>query len=324
MQAEKPGQIAVNIVGSFDWTLEHAGDSLLLGPATVYTHEGATRANLWRELYMLNRPASFPQRTRELLLTALRRWITGEPMIQDIYTAQRDNAVLGISTDQVGGNVIPLNLVHELPTKTLYARRGVYFGSQEGVKLRMHSPPGAARKVYGPGLVLQKFEVVEEYEHRAIVFLQIDSEVRFKQLGENETFMMDPLNAYAWESSVSFELVKFGSVTGRLVRGDIPYWVQFKGPGKLWFSTSSFPDGYIGWYFTPAHWVYALQEWRLDDGAFCTEGPQAVVVAVGLEQPLRLCHGLVGDMDVGCLISVEGAANRRNIYAVVRPSIREI
>lgn len=258
MKIQKPGQISVNIVGSFDWTLEKTGDSLLLGPATVYTHEGATRENLWRELYMLERPAGFGRRTREFLVTAFRRWITGEPIIQDRYTARRDNAVLGISTDQIGGNVITLDLMDEIVSKVLIARRGVYFGSQEGIKLRMHSPAGIAKKIYGPGLILQKFEVAEGYEHRAIVFLQIDSEVRFKQLEENETFTMDALNAYAWESSITFELVKFGSVTGRLVRGDLPYWVKFKGPGKLWYSTSSFADGYIGWYFTPAHWVYTV------------------------------------------------------------------
>jgi uncharacterized protein (AIM24 family) len=260
MQNEKPGQISVNIVGSFDWTLEHKGDALLLGPASVYTHEGATRENLWRELYMLDRPASFGQRTREFLLTALRRFLTGEPIIQDKYTAQRDNAVLGISTNQIGGNVVPLDLRNDLSTDVLIARRSVYFGSQEGVMLRVHSPSGLARKIYGPGLFLQEFRTVEGYENRTVVFIQIDSEMRFKQLEENETFTMDVLNAHAWENSVSFSLIKFGSVTGRLIRGDIPYWIQFKGPGKLWYSTSSFPNGYIGWYFTPAHWVYTIRE----------------------------------------------------------------
>jgi uncharacterized protein (AIM24 family) len=260
MRDDQSGQISVNIVGSFDWTLDHEGDALLLGPASVYTHEGATRQNLWRELYMLDRPASPGRRTIEFLQTAARRWLTGEPIIQDKYTARRDQAVLGISTDQVGGNIIPLDLMHDLPTQVLIARRGVYFGSQEGIMLRVRSPSGIARKIYGPGLFLQEFRVVEGYEKRTVVLLQIDSEVRFKHLAEHETFTMDALNAYAWESSVTFGLVKFGSVTGRLIRGDIPYWIQFKGPGKLWYSTSSFPNGYIGWYFTPAHWVYILRE----------------------------------------------------------------
>ena len=260
MQSNHSGKITVNIVGSFDWTLEHKGDALLLGPASVYTHEGATRENLWRELYMLDRPASFRQRTKEFLITASRRWFTGEPIIQDKYTAQCDNAVLGISTNQIGGNVIPLDLSNDLETKILIARRSVYFGSQAGVMLRVHSPSGLARTIYGPGLFLQEFRIAEEYEHRATVFLLIDSELRFKQLDENETFTMDGLNAYAWESSVTFKLTKFGSIPGRLLRGDIPYWVQFKGPGKLWYSTSAFPYGYIGWYFTPAHWVYTVRE----------------------------------------------------------------
>jgi len=260
MRQKQSGQISVNIVGSFDWVLEHKGDALLLGPSSVYTHEGATRENLWRELYMLDRPATFKQRTKEILLTAFRRWLTGEPIIQDGYKAKQDNAVLGISTDQIGGNIIPVDLMNDVPTKVLIARRGVYFGSREGVKLRVRSPVGLSRKIYGPGLFLQEFRVVEGYEDQAMLLLQIDSEVLVKKLEEEETFTMDALNAYAWESSVTFNLVKFGSVTGRLVRGDIPYWVEFKGPGRVWYSTSSFPDGYIGWYFTPAHWAYTVRE----------------------------------------------------------------
>jgi hypothetical protein len=45
-ESDQSGRIDVNIVGSFDWMLERKGDALLLGPATVYTHEGATRSNL--------------------------------------------------------------------------------------------------------------------------------------------------------------------------------------------------------------------------------------------------------------------------------------
>jgi uncharacterized protein (AIM24 family) len=218
---------------------------------------------------MLDRPATFWRRVRDIFLTALRRWCTGEPVIQDRYTAQRDQAVLGISSNQIGGNVVPVDLVHDLSTGILIARRSVYFGSQEGIKLRIHSPAGLMRKIYGPGLFMQEFRIAEGYEERAIVFIQIDSEMRFKELGDGETFTMDVLHAHAWESSVRFSLVKFGSVAGRLVRGDLPYWIQFRGPGKLWYSTSSFPNGYIGWYFTPAHWVYTVRE-------FITSLPQRI------------------------------------------------
>ena len=254
------GLIDVNIVGGLQWNLEKKGDSLLLGPASVYTHEGATRENLWRELCMLSSETAWPRKMKQVLLTALRRLLTGELIIQDKYTATRDDAVLGISSNIVGGNIVQVDLSTELATHVLIARKGVYFGSQEGVKLRVFSPPGLGRKVYGPGLFFQMFGIADNYRHRPVLFLQIDSEVILKELAQGETLRLNTLNAYAWESSVDFSLIEFGSVVGRLLRGDLPYWVEFRGPGKIWYSSSYFTHGYIGWYFTPAYWIYAIRE----------------------------------------------------------------
>jgi len=255
------GTIPVGVVGSLDWRLDEAGDSLLLGPGCVYTHEGTTRENLWRELYMQRGHASRARAVLQVLQTALRRVLTGEPVIQDKYTAEVRGATLGISADFIGGNIVQVDLQEDVASRELIARRTVYFGSQEGVMLRLWSPAGLKRKLYGPGFLFQHFRVVPGCRGKSRVFLRVDGEVKSRLLGAGETLKLHPHYVYAFESSLGFELVEYGSVVGRLVRGDVPFWTRFRGPGRIWYSTNSFDDGYLGWLFTPAHWVYALREW---------------------------------------------------------------
>ena len=37
----------------------------------------------------------------------------------------------------------------------------------------------------------------------------------------------------------------------RLLRGSVPFQVEFEGPGRVWLSNMSFADGYLGSIFTP-------------------------------------------------------------------------
>ena len=256
----KEGQIPVDIIGNLEWRL-NKGDNLVLGPGAVYSHdEGVYRGNLWTDLHMLNKDITKGQKAKEVLLTAFRRLLTGESIIQDRYTAERDGAKLYISSDEIGGNIVLVDLTKDTETKEIITRKCVYFGSEEGIILRVYSPPGAGRKIYGPGLILQKFSVAPGYKEKTALFLQIDGEVKLKQLKEGETISMDPRNSYAWESSIKFDLSEFGSVGGRLMRGDVPYWIEFKGPGKIWYSNSSFQKGYVGFWFTPTNYVHFAWE----------------------------------------------------------------
>jgi len=115
------------------------------------------------------------------------------------------------------------------------------------------------RAAYGPGWVFQKF-VLREGAAGQTIILQIDGDVYHRELGAGETMRTDPRHAYAWDASVSYRLVKFGNIGDRLLRGSVPFQVEFCGPGRLWLSDASFGDGYLGSVFTPSHWVFRLQQ----------------------------------------------------------------
>ena len=80
----------------------------------------------------------------------------------------------------------------------------------------------------------------------------------YRDLAEGETIRTDPRHAYAWDATVSRRLVKFGGILDRMIRGSIPFQVEFEGPGRLWLSNLSFGDGYLGEVLTPSYWVYRI------------------------------------------------------------------
>jgi hypothetical protein len=255
------------LVGSFVWTLRE-GDRWVLAPESAFLFTDCWRKTLVREAYMHLRPSDRKQMLRETLATLARRFITGEPFLLDLYVAECDGAELGISSDELGGSLYATRV----DRGPLICRKAVYFGSQEELTLRPVSPLQALRRgmprdelidilkraAYGPGWVFQRFEA--RAPENDTVILQIDGDVYFRELEAGETLRTDPRHCYAWDETVSHRLVRFGHITDRLLRGSVPFQIEFEGPGRLWLSNMSFADGYLGSIFTPSHWVFNVQQ----------------------------------------------------------------
>jgi uncharacterized protein (AIM24 family) len=256
------------LVGSLLWRLKK-GDLWVLAPESAFLFTDCWRKTLVREAYRLDEPATRTQMWRDGIKTIARRWITGEPLLLDLYIAEEDGAELGISSDELGGTLYSVS-VERGP---IISRKSVYFGSQKGVMLRAESPLrgisfgvgwSKIREIlkttaYGPGWIFQRF-VPRHGSDQLQLILQIDGDIYFRDLVAGETLRADPRHAYAWEETVGQRLVKFGSVMDRLLRGSIPFQVEFQGPGRVWLSNMSFSDGYLGHIFTPSHWVFKVQE----------------------------------------------------------------
>jgi hypothetical protein len=265
--AEAARVTSLGLVGSLIWTLRK-GDLWVLAPESAFLFTDCWRKTLVREAWMLEREASRRQRYAEGLATMARRWITGEPMLLDLYVAERDGAELGISSDELGGNLYATRV----DRGPVICRKAVHFGSQKGLMLRPASPLARLRRgmprpevvellkrtAYGPGWVFQRFTAIDEEENTLI--LEIDGDVYHRELGPGETLRTDPRHCYAWDETVSWRLVRFGSITDRLLRGSVPFQIEFEGPGRIWLSNMSFGDGYLGSVFTPSHWLFYAQQ----------------------------------------------------------------
>jgi hypothetical protein len=255
------------LVGSLCWTLSR-GDQWVLGPESAFLFKDCWRKAIAREPYMRKRFRTRAQTWQEAIATIWRRWISGSPFLLDLYIAEKDGAELAISSDEVGGSLYSVR-VHD---GSVVCRKSVYFGSQSDVMLRVSTPLSGLRwgtamptwverlksAVYGPGWIFQRFVPLEGGDQREII-LQIDGDVFFRNLGPGETLRTDPRHSYAWDDSVSYRLVRFGSVGDRLLRGGVPFQVEFEGPGRVWLSNMSFTDGFLGEIFTPSHWVFRIQ-----------------------------------------------------------------
>lgn len=255
------------VVGSLCFKM-NKGDCWLLGPESAFTFKDIWRAAVVREPYMLEKPSSYFEEWKDRLVTAARRWITGEAIMLDLYIAQANGAELGITSDEIAGNLHSVKL-----GRNIIARQTVFFGSQKDVLLRVESPLrdvsfktslrdffwALKKTVYGPGWIFQKFVRREGGDQFEVLF-QIDGDMYCQNLGKNETLRTDPRHVYAWDESVSYELVKFGKVADRLLTGSIPFQTEFKGPGRVWYSDLPFQAGYVGHLFTPSHWVWKAKE----------------------------------------------------------------
>lgn len=257
-----------DLVGSMVWTLA-AGDVWILPGESAFLFRDCWRQMLVREAAALEAPATRGRVAVDALRSLGRRWLTGEGLLFDLYTAERDGAELGISSDAIGGNLYRV----PLERGELICRKTVYFGGQKGALLRIETPLAALRRglrrseiveilkraAYGPGWIFQKF-VPEEGSEETDVILQVDGDVYFRDLAPGETVRTDPRHAYAWDATVSRQLVKFGGILDRMLRGSIPFQVEFEGPGRLWLSNLSFGDGYLGEVLTPSYWVFRIQQ----------------------------------------------------------------
>jgi hypothetical protein len=255
------------LVGSLVWTLDK-GDLWVLSPESAFLFTDCWRKTILREAYMLERPTPRWQKVRESLATMGRRWLVGEPMLLDLYVAERDGAELGISSDELGGNLYATGV----DRGPLICRKAVHFGSQKGLILRPVSPLGELRRgmpwpeireilkraAYGPGWIFQRF--VGRSDEDTTVILEIDGDVYYRELVAGESLRTDPRHTYAWDETVSYRLVRFGNVVDRLLRGSVPFQVEFRGPGRVWLSNLSFGDGYLGSVFTPSHWFFYAQQ----------------------------------------------------------------
>ena len=184
--------------------------------------------------------------------TAAIRLITGETLILDEYTAQRDDAVLGISTDKVGSNLCSITA-----DRSIITRKSVYFASQKHVKLRVSWPSGPNRLqklLHGIGYIFQRLKPLEGGSDHEVL-LQIDGDMEIVELGVWETIQMDPRHSYARDETVSQHLVRFGPIWDRLLRGLIPCYVEFQGPGRVWYSSQGFANGFLGYWGTPSAWL---------------------------------------------------------------------
>lgn len=245
------------------------GDSVLISPRGAYIFpEEITRRPWLREPYMADLADQHKGRSsryKDGLKSMAVRLLTGESAILDEYTAERDGVVLPISPNEIGADIVTVNLA-ESP---VIARSKVYFGNRRDVVRGVESPLSQISRgnfwsmlkkaAYGPGPVLQRFEARNGGENLDLL-VQLDGDWKRIDLKDGETLPIDPRNVYLWQSNVSYDVVKFARAWEVIIRDTIPYKVVFQGPpkgiGSVWVSNKDYRNGYWGQFFTPSHWIH--------------------------------------------------------------------
>lgn len=246
------------IAGSQDIKMGR-GEKLVISPCGVFQYKDVRRRPAWADPSVAGLEGLALWKDR--LAMSGRRFIGGEAMIQDVYEALSDEAMIRVSSDLIGGQLETI----ELEDRKVVARKAVFFGSGSDVKFRLTSPLDDSRMsrtqriklaAYGPGPVLQEFSCDSKARNRRLI-MNFEGDWEVRHLGNGELLeSTDPTHLYAWDDSVKLELVPFGNKFDLLFRGAIHYFVKAHGPGRVWFSNMGYTTGYWGNLCTPAHWIY--------------------------------------------------------------------
>lgn len=253
-------------IGSGKVTLRQDG-ALILGPSSVYRFSREPRVKrtpLHRDYAETQQNTSLPLRFLQATRTRARRLAMGENAVLNVYSAEKDGAFVEISTDSVGEGLYVIALE---PGKEIIARRGVWFGMERDVRMRPHVPMRAelregirralVRTAYGPGPILQRFSAQGQQNNVLFNFGGSWDETTLRKGEDSDDY--DPRHLYAWDHTVSFELVPYGKTSDMFTQPDeIRYYMRLRGPGRVWHSNGAYSNGYVGHWFTPASWASTL------------------------------------------------------------------
>lgn len=159
---------------------------------------------------------------------ALSRVISGESMIQNTYTATREDDMIALSSS-FPGEILAIN-VSERP---IIAQKRAFLAREESVSMSIFFQRKIGTALFGgEGFIMQKFS------GSGIVFLEIDGSLIERELNVGETLVLDTGYLAAMEESVKFEIITVKGFGNVLFGGEGLFNTKVTGPGKVWIQSA--------------------------------------------------------------------------------------
>lgn len=159
-----------------------------------------------------------------------RKFLGGESLFINIFTAEEDGACVGFANDMVG------DIRHYPLNGTLYLQSGSYLCSAPDVKVEPKFG-GLRTLVGGEGLFLLKVSGTGD-----LFFASYGSII---EIDVNGKYIVDTGHIVAFEETLQFNIKRVGGWKSTLLSGE-GLVCEFSGNGKVWIQ-SRVPDGFIGW-----------------------------------------------------------------------------
>lgn len=158
---------------------------------------------------------------------AFSRMFSGEAIFQNTYTAKNDGDFIAFSSS-FPGEILAV----EVSEKPIIAQKSAFLAREDTVKMSIHFQRKLGTGLFGgEGFIMQKFE------GRGYVFLEIDGTLIEYDLEPGQTMILDTGYLAAMESTVNMEVITVKGVGNVLFGGEGLFNTKVTGPGKIWIQS---------------------------------------------------------------------------------------
>ena len=153
---------------------------------------------------------------------------SGESMFQNIYTAEKDEAMIAFGSS-FPGKILPLEITGG---REFILQKRAFLASTSGVNLDIHFSRKLSAGLFGgEGFIMQRLS------GNGMAFVEIDGDLVEYDLAPGQQLLVDTGNVAGFETSVSMEIRQVPGLKNKLLGGEGLFNTLLTGPGKVWLQT---------------------------------------------------------------------------------------
>ena len=159
---------------------------------------------------------------------ALGRMFSGESLFQNVYTAQRDGALIAFGSS-FPGKILPLEIT---PGSSFIVQKSGFLASTSGVELSIAYKKKLGASVFGgEGFIMQKLS------GQGTAFVEIDGDAVQYDLQPGEVMYLDTGYLAMMDSTVTMDIEMVKGAKNILFGGEGLFNTKVTGPGRIWIQT---------------------------------------------------------------------------------------
>ena len=158
---------------------------------------------------------------------AFSRMFSGESIFQNTYTASKDGDFIAFASSFPGEI-----LVFDVSEGTIIAQKTAFLAREESVNMSIYF-----QKKFGSGFFGGEGFIMQKFEGKGMVFLEIDGSIKEYDLAPGESMILDTGYLAAMTETVKMDIVTVKGVSNVLFGGEGLFNTKVTGPGHVWVQT---------------------------------------------------------------------------------------
>ena len=158
---------------------------------------------------------------------AFSRMFSGESIFQNTYTASKDGDFIAFASSFPGEI-----LAFDVSEGTIIAQKTAFLAREESVNMSIYF-----QKKFGSGFFGGEGFIMQKFEGKGMVFLEIDGSIKEYDLAPGESIILDTGYLAAMTETVKMDIVTVKGVSNVLFGGEGLFNTKVTGPGHVWVQT---------------------------------------------------------------------------------------